>query len=341
LEYSYDADGHVIGKSGSLARTNLPSTVTGNSFNAANAMTAFGPQTLSYDANGNLTNDGTNTYTWDARNHLNAITGGSTASFQYDPFGRRTQKTISGVTTQFLYDGLNPVQELDGSSPANVTANLLTGTGIDQYFTRTDAAGTRNLLTDTLGSTIALADSAGALQTQYGYDPFGNATVTGASSANPYRFTGRENDGTGLYYYRARYYHSTFQRFVSQDLIQYASGGANLYNYVHNDPINFSDLLGFQATPTPGPVPSPLPNPIPPSPSPGPVPSPAPSPTPPPNLPPWVKCLATDACLCIGEAGCGLVCGGELWENPAAYGPCNLACPLNVEMVCHNIWSCP
>src|ERR1700674_1102702 len=278
LEYSYDADGHVIRKSGSLAQTNLPAALRGNIFNADNAMTAFGGQALTYDANGNLTNDGTNTYTWDARNHLSAIRGGSTASFQYDPFGRRVLKTISGVTTQFLYDGLNPVQELDGSSPANVTANLLTGTGIDQYFTRTDAAGTRNLLTDTLGSTIALADSAGALQTQYGYDPFGNATVTGASSANPYRFTGRENDGTGLYYYRARYYHSTFQRFASQDLIQYASGGANLYNYVHNDPINFSDLLGFQATPTPGPVPSPLPNPISPSPSPGP-PSPTPSPT--------------------------------------------------------------
>ena len=46
-------------------------------------MTAFGGQTLTYDANGNLTNDGTNTYTWDARNHLSAISGGVTASFQY------------------------------------------------------------------------------------------------------------------------------------------------------------------------------------------------------------------------------------------------------------------
>ena len=90
-------------------------------------MTAFGGQTLTYDANGNLTNDGTNTYTWDARNHLSAISGGITASFQYDPFGRRALKTVNSVTTQFLYDGPNPVQELDGSSPANVTANLLTG----------------------------------------------------------------------------------------------------------------------------------------------------------------------------------------------------------------------
>ncbi len=61
LEYSYDADGRVIGKTGSFAQTNLPQAVTGNMFNADNEMTAFNGTTLSYDANGNLTNDGTNT----------------------------------------------------------------------------------------------------------------------------------------------------------------------------------------------------------------------------------------------------------------------------------------
>ena len=222
LEYSYDADGHVIGKSGSLAQTNLPAAVSGNTFNADNEMTAFGGQTLTYDANGNLTNDGTNTYTWDARNHLNAISGGSTASFQYDPFGRRALKTVNSATTQFLYDGPNPVQELDGGSPPNVTANLLTGRGIDEYFTRTDSAGARNFLTDMLGSTIALADSSGTLQTQYGYDPFGNVTVSGASSANSYQFTGRENDGTGLVLLSRQILQPDLQRFVSQDPLDFA-----------------------------------------------------------------------------------------------------------------------
>ncbi|MCI0417646.1 MAG: RHS repeat-associated core domain-containing protein, partial [Acidobacteria bacterium] len=37
------------------------------------------------------------------------------------------------------------------------------------------------------------------------------------SSGNSAQFTGRENDGTGLYYYRARYYHPTLQRFISED----------------------------------------------------------------------------------------------------------------------------
>ncbi len=49
-------------------------------------MAAFGGASLSYDANENLTSDGKNTYTWDARNHLTAISGGATASFVYDGF---------------------------------------------------------------------------------------------------------------------------------------------------------------------------------------------------------------------------------------------------------------
>ncbi len=106
---------------------------------------------------------GTNTYSWDARNHLSTISQGRTTvgSFVYDGFGRRMKKTIGGVTTEFLYDGLNPVQELDGANPPNITANLLTGLGIDERFTRTDAGGPRDFMSDTLGSTIAPADANG------------------------------------------------------------------------------------------------------------------------------------------------------------------------------------
>ena len=67
------ADGRVTQKTGTFAQSQLPSAVSNNAFNAANEMTAFNGTTLSYDANGNPTNDGTNTYAWDARNHLTAI----------------------------------------------------------------------------------------------------------------------------------------------------------------------------------------------------------------------------------------------------------------------------
>jgi RHS repeat-associated protein len=59
-----------------------------------------------------------------------------------------------------------------------------------------------------------------------------------------YQYTGRENDGTGLFYYRARYYHPELQRFISEDSIEFEGGDVNLYAYVGNNPINFRDPLG-------------------------------------------------------------------------------------------------
>ncbi len=96
-----------------------------------------------------------------------------------------------------------------------------------------------------LGSTLALADSSGALDTTYSYEPFGNTTIS-VSSGNPYQFTGRENDDTGLYYYRARYYSPTFQRFVSQDPIGFGGGDINIYAYVQNQPTILTDPRGKQ-----------------------------------------------------------------------------------------------
>ncbi len=244
LEYDYDADGRVIEKTGSFAQTNLPQPVAGNTFNADNEMTAFNGAAMSYDANGNLLNDGTNTYAWDTRNHLSAITGANTASFVYDPFGRRMSKTIGAMATSFLYDGLNPVQELQSGSPS---ANMLTGLGVDEYLQRTDASGASSYLTDALGSTLALANPAGGLATSYTYDPFGNTTASGASSTNPFQFTDREKDGTGLYYYRARYYSPAYQRFLAQDPIGFDGGDANFYAYGSNDPVTLTDPLGLDA----------------------------------------------------------------------------------------------
>jgi RHS repeat-associated protein len=217
----------VIQKSsaGSFAQSQLPSPVTANTFNAANEMTSFNGTPLTYDANGDLTNDGSNRYTWDARNHLVGISGSNTASFVYDAEGRRTLKSINGTTTQYLYDGLNPAQELQNGTPS---ANMLTGLGIDEFFQRTDSGGTSDFLSDILGSTVALTGMSGSIQTQYTYSPFGNASASGTTSSNPYQFTGRENDGIGLDYYRARYYSPTTQRFIGQDSMDFL-GGINLY----------------------------------------------------------------------------------------------------------------
>ena len=60
----------------------------------------------------------------------------------------------------------------------------------------------------------------------------------------PCNITGRENDATGLYFYRARYYSPTFQRFASQDPIDFAGGDTDLYGYVGNDPASHRDETG-------------------------------------------------------------------------------------------------
>jgi RHS repeat-associated protein len=243
LTYAYDAAGRAIDKGGSLAATGIPAAVSSNTFNADNELTAFNDTTLAYDANGNLLSDGTNHLHLGCAQPLGCDQRGANASFAYDALGRRANKTVNGVITQFVYDGDNSVQELDGSSPPNPTANLLTALGIDEYYARTDSSGAMSFLSDALGSSIALTDSSGGINTGYTYGPFGNVAITGSNS-NPYQFAGRENDGTGLYFNRARFYSSTYQRFIAQNLLDFNSGGYNLYRYVLDDPINHRDLSG-------------------------------------------------------------------------------------------------
>jgi RHS repeat-associated protein len=247
LTYTYDLAGNRIKTGGTFARSNIPPALTTTNYNANNQQLTFGTTTEAFDLNGNLatsTDAGvTTTYTWNARNQLTGISRtGFTASFTYDSFGRRTGKTVQGTTTNFLYDGLNPVQEKSG---ATVTANLLTGLGIDEFFTRTDGVGVRSLLPDALGSTVALGDGTGTLQTQYTYEPFGFVSQTGAASTSSYKFTGREDDGSGLMYYRARYYQPRLQRFISEDPLGFDGGDVNLYGYVRNNPLTFIDPLGL------------------------------------------------------------------------------------------------
>ncbi len=247
LTYQYDRAGNRIGVGGSFARTLLPDPIDLVSYDAANRQRSFGDKAMSFDANGNLTSMteafGITTYSWDARNRLTGMSGpNANASFAYDVFGRRSEKTINAQKIQYLYDGRNPVQEMSGTT---VLTNTLTGLGTDEVFSRTDFSGTQHFLTDALRSAVALADSSGTVQVEYAYEPFGRTVVYGNPTISPFQYTGRENDGTGLYYYRARYYFPTLQRFIAEDPIEFGGWDLNLYSYVSSSPINFSDPLGL------------------------------------------------------------------------------------------------
>jgi RHS repeat-associated protein len=238
LTYSYQGEGTLSAVGGSLAATIVPAAASGFAYNANNQMTKSSTASLTYDANGNLLSDGTNTYTWNARNQLASINGGQ-ASFQYDPFGRRIAKTIGAASTNYLYDGFSTAQEFVNGA---LSASLMNGPSVDQILARTDASGTQSVLTDVTGSTVAVTDASGNINSSYKYGPFGSVQTTGSPTI-PNQFTGRENDGTGLYYYRARYYSPTLGRFISEDPAGFLAG-VNGYSYVGNDPTDATDPSG-------------------------------------------------------------------------------------------------
>ncbi|MGH8619146.1 MAG: RHS repeat-associated core domain-containing protein, partial [Burkholderiales bacterium] len=259
LTYTYDDSGRRTKASGTLAAIDLPNTVSSTTYNANNQLTNWGGVTYTYDLNGNLTGDGANAYTWNARDQLASIATGVTASFSYDGFGRRIAKTVSGTTTAFVYDGGNFVQEKDGTSGgASVTANLITGLSLDDTYLRSTGtnptAVLAHFLPDANNNVIRLLNSSEAVTDAYSYEAYGKTMHGTGSNNNSQQYTGRENDGTGLYFYRARYFMPGSGRFVSEDPIGIA-GGMNSYAYVGGNPISYIDPEGLQymgAEPPPG-----------------------------------------------------------------------------------------
>ena len=96
---------------------------------------------------------------------------------------------------------------------------------------------------DGMGSVVKGTNSAGAVTLVRQYDAWGNLASGGDQPG--YAFTGREWDPeVKLYYYRARYYEPGVGRFFSEDPVGLAEG-VNLYVYVRNDPVQFSDPTGL------------------------------------------------------------------------------------------------
>lgn len=168
----------------------------------------------------------------------------------FDALGRRISKKVwdRGIefTQHYLYQGSEDKILLAKNGSGEIQLQV-DGQGIDEHLGHISSSGARTYVTDHLGTVSngeALGDKkiTGAfgevLGTVRPLDQFSNPVI--------YGFTGRQLDSENmLYYYRNRSYDPHSGRFMSMDPIGFEGGDVNLYRYVGNDSVKYSDPLGL------------------------------------------------------------------------------------------------
>jgi len=212
--------------------------------NDLNQITGIDDDFFTYDPNGNLIASSTAAYTYDALDRLISITqNGQTTRYTYGPFHRRlTSKTQN--ETHYLYLENN---EVGSKSPHKEEFRVL-GQGLGAEI---GAAVLIELdgqiyapIHDHTGSVVCLLSPSGRATQAYRYTPFGETIKTESSLKNPWRFSSKRHDPTGLIYFGRRYYDPTLGRWLTCDPRGF-DDGPNLYAYVHNNPLTHFDEYGL------------------------------------------------------------------------------------------------
>lgn len=228
--YKYDPAGNrLIEKNDSNQRT--------FAYNALNQITSF-PDDLEFSSS---------SFEWDAENRLIAIVQGQRRSeFSYDGLGRRIriQEKEGGTTIsdrRYLWCGNSVCEERDPSSPIVKKRFFSQGETTDNellFYAR-----------DHLDSVCDISDVSGLRIAQFEFSDFGERKLISGKDGASLGFTGHYFHGaSGLYLTRYRPYSAALGRWLTRDPLPGAEllpEGANLYVYVQNNPVNFTDPLGL------------------------------------------------------------------------------------------------
>jgi len=228
-----------------------------------------------YDADGDVTDDGTNKYLYDAEGRICATQSDFTedkTGYAYDGKGYRFAKgtltsfscdfTSNGFAQSNVYvPGLQGEQLQESDSNFNlVHLNVFLGSGPLATYAGSgyQQANWHYSLTDWVGTRRVQANAEGTAEGNFQTMPFGDdLTTTGTPGATEHEFTGNERDQeSGNDYFPARYYASSAGRFLSPDWsadpepVPYASlsnpQSLNLFSYVANNPLSVIDESGHQ-----------------------------------------------------------------------------------------------
>ena len=193
-------------------------------FNNANQITNSG---YVYDAAGNLTNDGSQSFAYDAENKIKTVNGVSDV-YRYDGDGNRVRKNFAtGEKVRMIYSGGQLIAEYDLAT-GSLKKEYIYGAK-DLLATVEPGTGTRYTTSDHLGSPRVITNSSAGVVSRHDYMPFGEELGSGVggrttgmgfivSDGLRQKFTSKERDmETGLDYFIGRYYASPQGRFTTAD----------------------------------------------------------------------------------------------------------------------------
>jgi RHS repeat-associated protein len=223
-----------------IGRMTYNSRIGSYTYGAGHAPLTAGPNSYTYDLNGNRVSGAGSTLTWDVNNLVTQV---NSTQFVYDGQGTRVKKTTGASISRYPFG--DDYEITNGIVTRYVSAD---GLGVVAKVTQ---GQTYWLHTDRLGSIQAITNQAGQVVQRRTYRSFGEKIGdTTAHVESRGWIDQRTDDETALTYLHARYYDSVLGLFVSPDPI-----GAQLNSYAYGppDPVNGADRSGLEYRPCPTP----------------------------------------------------------------------------------------